>query len=72
MDQTRRLAQLEFVDVRVPASARLGSAGADALDYRRRMLRDQPRYLAVLDLLRQKSGPPPNGVGPGKKRGRGL
>ncbi len=32
MDQTRRLAEVRLDDVRLPADARLGDAGADALD----------------------------------------
>lgn len=41
-------------------------AGAAPLDYRRRMLRDQPRYLAVLDMLEEKSGGPLMGEGKGR------
>lgn len=44
------------------------AAGADPLEYRRRLLADQPRYLAVLDLLEEKSGPAPEG----ETRGRGY
>ena len=44
------------------------AAGIDPLDYRRRMLGDQPRDLAVLDLLEAKAGAPLKGEG----RGRGF
>jgi isoquinoline 1-oxidoreductase beta subunit len=44
------------------------AAGADPLAYRRRLLRDEPRYLKMLDLLEEKAGPAPEGEG----RGRGY
>lgn len=41
-------------------------AGAEPLDYRRRLLGDEPRYLAVLDLLEEKAGAAPEGDGKGR------
>ena len=45
------------------------AAGADPLDYRRAMLRDSPRHLAVLDRVAEMSG---WGTALGPNRGRGI